>query len=121
MKGKNDEPTGEFKEAAQGLIFNHVPSRSMEDEYQSLLQHMDEAAAAGLTAVQEAYTSMESFPVFERALAANTLKLRFRFAPPILLTERGGAPPQHKLDRALTAADLESYRKLRDTFQGPML
>jgi predicted amidohydrolase YtcJ len=121
MKGKDGEPTGEFKEAAQGLIFSRVPPRSMEDEYQSLLAHMDEAAAAGLTAVQEAYTSMESFPVFERAAAGNALKLRFRFAPPILLMERGGAPPKHKLEKFLTEADLAPYGKLRDTFSGPLL
>lgn len=88
MKDKNGGPTGEFKEAAQGLIFRRIPPRSMDDEYQSLLAHMDEAAAAGLTAVQDAYTSMESFPVFERAAAGNALKLRFRFAPPMLLRER---------------------------------
>ena len=121
MKKQNGEPTGEFKEAAQGLIFSHIPPRSMEDEYQSLLAHMDEAAAAGLTAVQEAYTSMESFPVFERAAAGNSLKLRFRFAPPMLLMERGGAPPKHKLEKLLTEADLAPYRKLRDTFHGPLL
>jgi predicted amidohydrolase YtcJ len=121
MKDKNGEPTGEFKEAAQGLIFSQVPPPTMDDEYESLLQHMDEAAAAGLTAVQDAYTSMESFPVFERAAAANTLKVRFRFAPPILLFERGGAPPKHKLEKPLTDADLAPYRKLRETFQGPLL
>ena len=121
MKDKNGLPTGEFKEAAQGLVFSRIPSRSMEDQYQSLLAHMNEAAAAGLTAVQDAYTSMASFPVFERAAASNALKLRFRFAPPILLTERGGAPPKHKLEKPLTEADLAPYRKLRDTFPGPLL
>jgi hypothetical protein len=121
MKAKNGEPTGELKEAAQNLIFKHIPPRSMEDQYESLLKHMDEAAAAGLTAVQDAYTSMESFPVFKRAAAANALKVRFRFAPPILLFERGGAPPKHKLEKPLTEADLAPYRKLRDTFQGPLL
>lgn len=121
MKDKNGGPTGEFKEAAQGLIFRRIPPRSMDDEYQSLLAHMVEAAAAGLTAVQDAYTSMESFPVFERAAAGNALKLRFRFAPPMLLRERGAAPPKHKLEKLLTEADLAPYRKLRDTFQGPLL
>ena len=121
MKDNHGEPTGEFKESAQGLIFGHIPPRSLEDDYQSLLKHMDEAAAAGLTAVQDAYTSMESFPVFERAAAADALKLRFRFAPGILGTERGGAPAKHKLEKPLTEADLEPYRKLRDTFHGPLL
>ena len=121
MKAESGEPTGEFKESAQDLIFSRIPPRTIEDEYESLLQHMEEAAAAGLTAVQDAYTNMKSFPVYERAAAANALKLRFRFAPPILPTGADAAPPQHKLDKPLTEADLAPYRKLRDTFQGPLL
>ena len=121
MKGKDGEPTGEFKEAAQDLIFRKIPPRTMEDEYESLLQHMDEAAAAGLTSVQDAYTSMKSLPAFERAAAANALKLRFHFAPGILPSEGEGAPPKHELEKPLTEADLAPYRKLRETFQGPLL
>jgi len=121
MKGKNGEPTGELKEAAQDLIFRKIPPRTLEDEYESLLQHMDEAAAAGLTSVQDAYTSMKSFPVFERAAAANKLKLRIRFAPGILPAQGEGAPPKHNLEKPLTEADLAPYRKLRETFQGPLL
>ena len=121
MKGNNGEPTGEFKEAAQDLIFSKIPPRTLEDQYESLLQHMNEAAAAGLTSVQDAYTSMDTFPVFERAAAANALKLRFRFAPPILPAEGDGAPPNHKLGKPLTEEDLAAYRKLRDTFRGPLL
>lgn len=121
MKGKDGEPTGEFKEAAQDLIFSEIPPRTLEDQYESLLQHMDEAAAAGLTSVQDAYTNMETFPVFERAAAANRLKLRFRFAPPILPTVKDAAPPKHKLETPLTEADLASYKKLRETFPGPLL
>ena len=82
MKSASGEPTGEFKEMAQDVIFSKMPARTMEDQYESLLQHMDEAAAAGLTAVQDAYTNLDTFPVFERAAAADRLKLRFRFAPP---------------------------------------
>lgn len=121
MKGKDGEPTGEFKEAAQDLIFSEIPPRTLEDQYESLLQHMDEAAAAGLTSVQDAYTNMETFPVFQRAAAANRLKLRFRFAPPILPTVKDAAPPKHKLETPLTEADLASYKKLRETFPGPLL
>ena len=125
MKAANGEPTGELKEAAEGLIGEHIPPRSEEDLYQSLLQHMDEAAAAGLTSVQDAFTDMQTFPVFERAAAANALKLRFRFAPGILPNEEGphsgGAPKDHKLRTYLKESDLESYRKLRDTFRGPLL
>jgi len=120
MKGESGEPTGEFKEAAQDLIGSHIPQRSNDDLYESLLQHMEEAAAAGLTSVQDAYTELDTLPVFERAAAANALKLRFRFAPPILPKE-GGAPTEHKLEKSLVEADLTRYRELRDTFQGTLL
>jgi predicted amidohydrolase YtcJ len=114
------EPTGEFKEAAQELVMSKIPERTMEDRYQSLLAHMDEAAAAGLTSVQDAWTSLETFPVFTRAAEEGKLKLRFRFAPPILPGE-GLAPKDHTLRKALTEADLAQYRELRSKFQGPLL
>lgn len=120
VRDANGEPTGELQEAAQRLVARHMPPRTRDDEYESLLQHMDEAAAAGLTAAQDAMTSVEMLQVFQRAAAANTLKLRFRFAPPMLPHE-GAAPKSHTLSQPLTAADLESYRTLRDTFRGPLL
>ena len=120
MKDASGQPTGEFKEAAQQLISSHIPPESMDDRYQALLQHMDEAAAAGLTAVQDAFTSLSSFPIYERAASAGALKLRFRFAPGILPNEEG-APRNHKLTTALTEADLKRYRELKETYTGPLL
>lgn len=120
MKNKSGEPTGEFKEAAQQLIGRHIPRESNADRYQALIRHMDEAAAAGLTSVQDAWTDLEVFPIYERAAAANALKLRFRFAP-IILPEDGGAPKNHKLEKPLTEANIARYRELRDKFQGPLL
>jgi predicted amidohydrolase YtcJ len=120
MRDAAGEPTGELKEAAQGLITRHLPPRTPEDLYESLLQHMDEAAAAGLTAAQDAMTSLETLRVFQRAAAANALKLRLRLAAPILPGE-GGAPKQHAMTRPLVEADLATYRMLRDTVAGPLL
>jgi len=120
MKDASGEPTGEFKEAAQRLIEAKIPERAMDDRYQALMAHMDEAAAAGLTSVQDAWTSLDTFPVFTRAADEGKLKLRFRFAPPILPKE-GLAPKDHKLKEALTEADVASYRKLMSQYQGPLL
>ena len=120
MKDSSGQPTGELKEAAQRIIGSHIPPESMDDRYQALLQHMDEAAATGLTSVQDAFTSLSNFPVYERAAGAGALKLRFRFAPGILPKD-GGAPRNHKLTTALTATDLERYRELRNTYTGPLL
>jgi hypothetical protein len=120
MKDAGGEPTGEFKEAAQRLIESHIPPESAEDRYQALLQHMNEAAEAGLTSVQDAFTNLDNFSLYERAASKEALKLRFRFAPPLLPNE-GGAPRNHKLETPLTGADLAKYRELRETFQGPLL
>jgi predicted amidohydrolase YtcJ len=120
MRDANGEPTGELKEAAQFLMYSHVPRRTAEDLYESLLRHMDEAAADGLTSVQNASWSPEDQPVYLRALAAGKLKLRFRLAPMILPNE-GGAPKEHNLKKPLTVEDLTYYKELRETFQGPLI
>src|SRR5437016_12248521 len=84
------------------------------------MQHMNEAAEAGLTSVQDAVTSLRTFGVYERAFSEGALKLRFRFAP-LILPKDGGAPRNHKLETALSEADLAKYRRLRETFKVPVL
>jgi predicted amidohydrolase YtcJ len=120
VRDAQGEPTGELREAAQRLIRAHVPPRTEEDVYRSLLRHMDEAAAAGLTSVQNASWSPEHHPAFLRALGAGNLKLRFRFALPILPGE-GGAPRDHYLKTPLAPEDLTRYKELRDAFRGPLI
>jgi len=120
MKDANGEPTGELKEAAQELMYSKIPPPTEDETYQTLLKHMDEAAADGLTSVQNATWSPADHAVYVRALAANALKLRFRFAPPILPAD-GGAPAHHNLQKPLTLDDLKEYKRLRDTFRGPLM
>jgi predicted amidohydrolase YtcJ len=120
MRDTKGEPTGELKESAQGLLDKYIPPPTADDRYQSLLQHMDEAAAAGLTSVQNASWTPDTWPVYLRAASEGKLKLRFRFAP-IILPKEGGSPAAHKLKTPLTAADLTYYKELRDTFRGPYL
>ena len=120
MRAAKGDPTGELKESAQRLVDSHIPPESDEDVYQSLLAHMDEAAAAGLTSAQNATWPAKSWPAYLRAASEGKLKLRFRFAP-IILPKDGGAPAEHKLKMPLTHDDLGYYRELRDTFRGPYL
>jgi len=120
MKDASGELTGEFKESAQSLIDGHIPADSIDDRYQALLQHMDEAAAAGITSVQDASTDLSIFEIYERAAAAGALKLRFRFAP-LILPKDGGAPRNHKLEAPLVEEDIAQYLKLREKYQGPLL
>jgi len=120
VRDASGEPTGELKEAAQRLIRSHLPPRTRDDVYEALLKHMDEAAAQGLTSVQNASWDPGDQPVYLRALAADALKLRFHFATPILPGE-GTAPPEHSLKKVLVAADLAGYKELRATFPGPLV
>jgi len=120
MKSAKGEPTGEFKEAAQSLIERHIPPESIEDRYEALLQHMDDAAAAGITSVQDASTDLSLFEIYERAAGAGLLKLRFRFAP-LILPKDGGAPRNHKLAAPLTESDIAQYLTLREKYRGPLL
>jgi predicted amidohydrolase YtcJ len=120
MRDANGDPTGEFKESAQRLIEQLIPPETADDSYQSLLQHIDEATAAGLTSVQNASWTPETWSLYLRAASEGKLKLRFRFAP-IILPKEGGSPTEHKLKTPLTLADIAYYKELRDTFRGPLL
>lgn len=120
MRDASGEPTGEMKEAAHDAMYSHIPPPTDQEIYEAFLHHMDGAAAAGLTSAQNAYWSPKHQPVFVRALAAGALKLRFRFATPILPVD-GGAPADHHLKKPLTPEDLKPYKELRDTFRGPLM
>ena len=120
MRDGNGEPTGEMKEAAHDAMYSHIPPPTDQEVYEAFLHHMNEATAAGLTSVQNAYWSAKHQPIFVRALAAGALKLRFRFATPILPVD-GGAPANHHLKTPLTSEDLKPYKELRDTFRGPLM
>jgi len=120
MRDAKGEATGELKESAQRLVDSHIPAVSDDDVYQSLLAHMDEAAAVGLTSVQNATSPPKAWPAYLRAASEGKLKLRFRFAP-IILPKEGGAPKEHTLKTPLTHDDIAYYRELRDTFRGPYL
>jgi predicted amidohydrolase YtcJ len=120
MRDANGEPTGELKEAAQKLVRGRVPHETPNEVYQGFLKHMDEAAADGLTAAQNASWSPGDEPIFERALNENAFKIRIRFAP-LILPEDGGSPKGHNLKTPLTEADLTEYKRLRDSFKGPVM
>ena len=114
------ELTGELKEAAMRLMDGHTPTPTAEESYTALLAHMDEAASKGLTSIQNAWWSPEDHLAFVRAAAAGRLKLRFRFATPIIPNQASN-PTFNGAVQRLTREDLAGYRSLRDTFRGPML
>jgi predicted amidohydrolase YtcJ len=120
MKGKDGEPTGEFKENALKLITSKIPEDSDDVRYRTLITHLDEAAKVGLTAGHEAMSFPDTVELFQRALSANQLKLRMRFGM-VMVPGVGGYSPKHHLERPITETDIQPYVHLRNTLSGPML
>lgn len=120
MKGKANEPTGEFKEAAMMLVRSKIPAETPDDRYRTLITHLDEAAQVGLTAGHDAMSRSETIDLFERALSANQLKLRMRFAM-VMVPGVGGYSTTHRLERPITEADVKPYVDARNVLKGPML
>ena len=120
QKDEEGKLTGEFKEFAQRLVSQHIPAPSEETIYQTLLVNMDYAASNGLTAVQEAATGLDMIPIFERAMAADAMKVRVRFA--FLMTPTTDPyAGSRAIEKPLTEDDIAEYVRLRNIFRGPVL
>ncbi len=120
VRDANGEPTGELQEDAQDLVWRHVPPPAADEEYASFREHLDQAASYGLTSVQNASWGPGLHKLVLRALGENVLKVRFRFAVPILPKD-GGAPEKHRLPSPLRLEDIAAYQDLRANFRGPLL
>jgi predicted amidohydrolase YtcJ len=109
-KDGNGELTGEFKETATQLIARHIPNPSNEERYQNLKRRMDQAAAFGLTSVQNASLkglTPGDLQAFQRVLAEGSMKVRFYVAVPFL--------------KMPGSTDLERFKALREAYRGPLL
>jgi len=87
VKDARGEPTGVFKEQAQGLVSAVVPVASKEEQRAALRRGVARAASLGITSIQNAHGSAEDVDLFEEAEAAGELTLRVGVAqtlrPPI--------------------------------------
>ena len=121
IKGGDGEPTGELQESAQRAIRKLIPDPTPDQVYNAFIQAMDEAAAAGLTAMLDAATSIEDLSLYEKAEAEGKLKIRFSLAPGMVMKE-GVARDVYDLEgRMDSATALEKYKELRDRFSGPLI
>ena len=101
-------PTGLLSETAMGIVRQHLPAPSAEEVYAALRYELHRAAERGLTAIQlaNALDATET-AAFERALAEDSLIVRFRIAVPF--------------DKDVTDSALRAYAGLRDAHTGPLL
>lgn len=84
VKDEAGEPTGVFKEAAQGLVSSRVPPSDTETRYRLVRRGLDLAASYGLTSVQNASFDEADLPLFDRLLAEGALKVRMYSALPMV-------------------------------------
>ena len=103
------ELTGELKEGAVSLLARKIPKATTEQTYQSLKKQLAEASSYGITSLQEVSTglSAEQMEAFERALGGGQLTVRFYVSVP--------------LKKNATAENLGEFKRLRDTYRGPVL
>jgi predicted amidohydrolase YtcJ len=108
IRDEGGQPTGLLQETASALVRRQLPEPSAEEVYAALKYEMRRAVERGLTALQvaSALDSAETV-AFERALAEDSLLVRFRV---------GVAFAKDASD-----AKLAQYRALVESHRGPML
>ena len=101
-------PTGLLQETASVLVRRLLPEPSDEEVYRALRYEMHRAAGFGLTSIQVANGLNDAeTAAFERALAEDSMIVRFRVAVPFV--------------RDASDSVLRAYVALRDGHAGPLL
>lgn len=100
-------PTGLLQETASALVRRHLPDPSEDEILGALLHEMRRAASFGLTALQVANALGEAETnAFKRAIAADSMRVRFRVAVPF--------------GKDVSDSALRAYVALRDGERGPL-
>lgn len=108
VRDPDGSPTGLLQETASGLVRRHLPAPGADEVYAALRDQMHRAAQHGITALQVANApSVAESTAFERALAEDSLLVRFRVAVPF--------------ERAASDSALGSWVALSRRWSGPRL
>ena len=103
------ELTGELKEGAVSLLTRQIPKATAEQTYESLKRLLAKASAYGITSLQEVSAGLgpAEMAAFERILGEGQLTVRFYVSVP--------------LKKDATPEQLAEFKRLRDTYRGPVL
>ena len=108
IRDADGTPTGLLQETASALVRRELPDPSEDEIYAALRYEMHRAAAFGLTALQVANgLSTAETNAFERAVAEDSMLVRFRVAVPF--------------GKDVSDSALRAYVALRDGARGPLL
>ena len=108
IRDADGTPTGLLQETASALVRRQLPDPSEDEIYAALRYEMHRAAAFGLTALQLANAlSPSETKAFKRAIADDSMRVRFRIAVPF--------------GKDASDSALRAYVALRDGERGPLL
>ena len=108
IRDADGTPTGLLQETASALVQRQLPDPSEDEIYAALRYEMHRAASFGLTALQVANgLSATETKAFRRAVAEDSLLVRFRVAVPF--------------GKNVSDSALRAYVALRDRERGPTL
>lgn len=105
---KTGEPTGTFKEGAQGLINKVVPKPTREQELAALKKGMELAKSLGITSIQNASGDLRQAELYEDLLKRGELSLRVSLA-----ISMGPRTTQADIDRVVAASKKYNSPTLR--------
>lgn len=101
------EPTGALKEAAMDLVRGIIPRPTADQDRASLLRALEALNGAGITAVQDAWTTTDELAIWRSIRDDGRLSVRARLALP-MQSDQTVEAWRSRLDRwAAAVADLE--------------
>ncbi len=103
VRGMRGEPTGALKDAAMGLVEAVIPPPTHAERRSAIERALREAAALGVTSIQDMYSDYADLAVYAELLAEGKLTARVYVAP------------------ALAAVEDQAKLGVRRAFGGPML
>jgi hypothetical protein len=104
---RTGEPTGAFKESAQGLIRSAIPAPSRETELAALREGLRLAARLGITSFQNASGNPDELRLYDELSTRGELTARVSMAMSI--------------SQGTSADGLRDFASLRASFPGPLL
>ncbi len=108
IRDPDGKPTGLLQETASALVRTQLPPPTADEVYAALRHEMHRAAALGLTALQfAAAPTADERAAFDRALAEDSMLVRFRVALPFV--------------RAPGDSALRAWAALGQRWSGPLL
>lgn len=83
VRDASGEATGALKEGAQELVTTHIPVPTADESLAAMRTTIAQMHASGITAIQDAWTTLDELPIWRALRDGGDLRLRTRLAMPM--------------------------------------